>query len=147
MTATRLDHVRAYDAIAVKETINRVAASRAALATRWRERLVAFAPAILDEVARERVVRDDASAAAERDAARDRLLALLTDLACAELRAMRRHVASPARMPNEQLARYVASTFVLVLDWWEASPTPLSARQVNEHFRSLVLPVLGAELG
>ena len=58
---------------------------------------------------------------------------------------MRRRADHPARMSNEQLARYLASTFVLVLDWWEESSVP--ARDANEYFRSLVLPVLEREIG
>jgi hypothetical protein len=143
VSALPQEHVRAYDAIAVKETINRAASSRAATATRWRERLIAFAPAILDEVARE-IVQGDSESAEEREAARERMLDLLTDLVCAELRAMRRSVGT-TRMPNEQLARYLATTFVLVLDWWRESPAP--AREANEYFRSLVLPLLEKEVG
>ena len=145
MTSLQQEHVRAYDAIVVKETINRVTASRAARAARSRERLLAFAPAILDEVVRERVLGDAREDVGEHGAARDRLLGLLTDLACAELRALRR-VAGGERMANEQLARYVASTFVLVLDWWEESDSAVTAREANEYFRSLVLAVLEREL-
>ena len=145
MTSLQQEHVRAYDAIAVKETINRVAGSRAASAARLRERLLAFAPAILDEIVRESVLGDASEGKGEHAAARDRLLGLLTDLACAELRAMRRRVGE--RMPNEQLARFVASTFVLVLDWWEENDAAVTAREANEYFRSLVLPVLEREIG
>ena len=50
-------------------------------------------------------------------------------------------------MPNEQLARFVASTFVLVLDWWEENDAAVTARVANEYCRSLVLPVLEREIG
>jgi AcrR family transcriptional regulator len=45
-------------------------------------------------------------------------------------------------LPPELLARQVAATFALVLDWWvERRPRP-SGREADAHFRALVLPVL-----
>jgi AcrR family transcriptional regulator len=43
-------------------------------------------------------------------------------------------------VPREILARYVASTFVLVLNWWLDCESQLPPKQINELFRSLVLP-------
>jgi hypothetical protein len=42
--------------------------------------------------------------------------------------------------------QYVASTFILVLDWWALSRDPLPPEKIDEHFRSLVLPALEAAL-
>ncbi len=46
------------------------------------------------------------------------------------------------RIPPELLGRYVASTFVLVLNWWVDSRSPLPAKEVNELFRALLVPTL-----
>lgn len=72
-------------------------------------------------------------------------------------RAIERHVAvdisalattrPPQSIPGEILARYVASTFVLVLDWWVDSADALSARQADAAFRALVRPTLDAICG
>lgn len=40
------------------------------------------------------------------------------------------------------LVHYLASTFVLVLNWWIDSQSRLRPREVNELFRSLVLPIV-----
>ena len=48
------------------------------------------------------------------------------------------------RVPASLLADYVVSTFILVLDWWVDSRSTLSPREVDEIFRSLVLPSLSA---
>lgn len=40
------------------------------------------------------------------------------------------------------VVRYVASTFVLVLDWWLESKDPLRPQEVDELFQALVLPTL-----
>ena len=45
-------------------------------------------------------------------------------------------------IPPDLLGRYVASTFVLVLNWWVESKNPLPAQEVNELFRTLILPTL-----
>jgi len=48
--------------------------------------------------------------------------------------------------PPELLARYVASTFVLVLDWWVESNGALRPKDVDGLFRALTLPTLSAIL-
>jgi hypothetical protein len=40
----------------------------------------------------------------------------------------------------------VASTFLLVLNWWAESDEPLPSREVNDLFRSLVLPAVAHAL-
>jgi AcrR family transcriptional regulator len=50
-------------------------------------------------------------------------------------------------IPRDLLVPYVASTFILVLDWWVASRRKLSPEEVNDLFRALVLPALAAGWG
>lgn len=45
-------------------------------------------------------------------------------------------------IPVELLAEFVAGTFVLVLDWWIGARIPMAAVEANEMFRGLVLPSL-----
>jgi ribulose kinase len=47
-------------------------------------------------------------------------------------------------MPSNLLVQYVASTFILVLDWWVGSRSPLPPKEVNDVFRALTLPTLAA---
>jgi AcrR family transcriptional regulator len=47
-----------------------------------------------------------------------------------------------AQIPPDLMAHYLASTFILVLNWWLDSQSRLRPREVNELFRSLVLPIL-----
>lgn len=42
------------------------------------------------------------------------------------------------------LVQYVASTFILVLNWWVESRNPLPPKEVNDLFRELVVPTLAA---
>jgi AcrR family transcriptional regulator len=48
------------------------------------------------------------------------------------------------QIPLDLLVRYIDSTFILVLNWWVENKCPLSAKEVNGLFRSLVLPTLSA---
>ncbi len=47
-------------------------------------------------------------------------------------------------IPTAVLVEYLASTFVLVLEWWLETRSPLSADQANDLFRSLVQSTLTA---
>lgn len=52
----------------------------------------------------------------------------------------------PAQMPPDLFAQYVASTFILVLNWWVENRSPLPPEEINDLFRSLILPTLAATL-
>jgi len=58
----------------------------------------------------------------------------------------RRNFAAPrntdAEIPLDLFAHYLASTFVLVLDWWVDTGAKPSPEEVNEQFRALVTPTL-----
>lgn len=54
---------------------------------------------------------------------------------------------APGRIPTELLAQHIASTFVLVLDWWVDGDCASSPAEADALFRSMVLPALsGARL-
>lgn len=50
------------------------------------------------------------------------------------------------QVPPDLLVQYVASTFILVLNWWVESKSPLPPKEVNDLFRALILPTLDAAL-
>jgi AcrR family transcriptional regulator len=47
-----------------------------------------------------------------------------------------------AQIPADLLVQYVASTFILVLNWWVESSSSLPPGDVNNLFRALILPTL-----
>lgn len=51
---------------------------------------------------------------------------------------------SPRAIPAELLSEYVASTFVLALNWWLDKKMFLPPREINDLFRQLVSPTLGS---
>lgn len=48
----------------------------------------------------------------------------------------------PTQIPADLLVRHLASTFVLVLDWWIERKDALAPKQVDAVFRALVSPIL-----
>lgn len=49
---------------------------------------------------------------------------------------------SPRQTPPELVSAYVASTFVLVLNWWLDTKMRLSPKEINDVFRRLTSPTL-----
>ena len=49
---------------------------------------------------------------------------------------------SPRQIPPEVVSAYVASTFVLVLNWWLDTRMRLPPKEINDVFRRLTLPTL-----
>jgi AcrR family transcriptional regulator len=58
-----------------------------------------------------------------------------------------RHQRNVPEVPRDLLAQHVASTFLLVLNWWAEREEPLPARQANDIFRALILPAVTEVLG
>lgn len=51
---------------------------------------------------------------------------------------------SARHIPTEVISTYVASTFVLVLNWWLDNRMRLAPKEIDEVFRRLTLPTLAA---
>jgi AcrR family transcriptional regulator len=66
----------------------------------------------------------------------------VAELVAAELEGQPNQGSAPCRVPRELLARHVAATFVLVLNWWVDTDSALSAAEINDRFCSLVLPLI-----
>ena len=60
-------------------------------------------------------------------------------------RATRIRARTPRGIPTELVAQHVASTLVLVIDWWVDSDCASSPAEADALFRALVLPALSAE--
>lgn len=67
------------------------------------------------------------------------LMSLVSDMMKKDLR-LGRQSARP--VPAEIVSAYIATTFVLVLNWWLDQRTRLQPKEINEVFRRLTLPTL-----
>jgi AcrR family transcriptional regulator len=162
---TELMHEKRYDAIAVKEILGRADVGRSAFYThfqgkdallasgiheildaawpsRARDGAVWFSLPVLEYVGRRRnashIGMDPQGRAIVHEHLRQVLVArLIDDDAIPAPRGD-----AGAAIPREVVVDYVATTFVLVLNWWIDSRSPLTAREADAVFRSLVMPTL-----
>jgi AcrR family transcriptional regulator len=51
------------------------------------------------------------------------------------------------QIPPDLIVQYMASTFILVLNWWVETSSPLPPKEVNDLFRALTLPTLASRWG
>lgn len=80
----------------------------------------------------------------------DRLELELAALIAADLEQLRQGDSSSrarVEVPSELAARYIASTFIIVLNWWLQRPLPTPSTKADELFRALVLPTLTKAFG
>jgi AcrR family transcriptional regulator len=104
------------------------------------ERLVAFSLPLLQHIdghrrtAGPRMGREGRAIMHER--MEDVLTAVIADEETTTMRASR------AQIPMELVARYVAATFVLVLNRWVETDTAWTPAEADAHFRALVMPTL-----
>jgi AcrR family transcriptional regulator len=75
----------------------------------------------------------------------EHLQEVIADLITEDVRkALQSRRKAVGQIPPAVLVQYVASTFILVLNWWAESRGPLRSQEVNALFRALVLPTLAA---
>jgi AcrR family transcriptional regulator len=164
-----------YDSIAVKEILDRANVGRSTFYMHFRDKddllvsgihdmlssvhstglpssaarhdkLTSFSLPIFEYHEAHRHTGKDRMGTRGRAIAHDHLRRVLTKLLAEEVgRPDRRPRNTGRRVPPALLVQYVASTFILVLNWWLESRSPLSPKEVNDLFRSLVLSTLAAD--
>ena len=104
------------------------------------ERLIWFSLPIFDHHDRHKHAGEVRIGPRGRAVLHEHLRKVLAELIAGDVRKSYRR--GKAQIPPDLLAHYIASTFILVLNWWIDSHSRLRPREVNELFHSLVLPVL-----
>jgi AcrR family transcriptional regulator len=164
-----LAHEKPYDSIAVKEILDRANVGRSTFYTHFQdkhellasgiremlrsiqarprcgspvEQIIAFSLPILEYIGEHRHTDGPRMTPEGQIAMHARLRDLLTNLVYEEIENAVRHGQSPPTIPTQLVARHVASTFVLVLNWWVESRAPLTPLEIDARFRALVLPIL-----
>lgn len=107
------------------------------------ERILSFSLPIFEHLERHRRSGNAKMGVKDQAALHQRLRKMLVELIAEDVgRDSRVAGHGPATIPRDLLVRYVTSTFVLVLNWWVESRNQLSASEVNDLFRGLVMPAL-----
>ena len=64
-----------------------------------------------------------------------------------EVRQALHHAGGRSSIPADLATEYIVTAFILVLNWWVESKSPLSAREVDDVFLALVVPGLTSGCG
>jgi len=169
-----LIHEKAYDAISVREILERANIGRSTFymhfhdkdellvsgirdmlgsvppteppssAKRY-ERIVEFSLPIFKHIGRHRRAGTAKMGARGRAVIHEHLQRVIVERISAEVA----RAVCPRRKASEQLApdlvvQYVATTFILVLNWWVENRNALTPEEVNDLFRRLIMPGLAA---
>lgn len=164
---------KSYDSIAVKEILDRANVGRSTFYMHFRDkddlllsgihdmlepfpastqnpgkdqdRILWFSLPVFEHHYRHAHAWGDRIGARGRAILHERLRKVLADVITDAMRERIRVRRKPARpMPADLLAAYIASTFVVVLNWWLDKKMFLPPKEINDLFRRLVLPTLVA---
>jgi AcrR family transcriptional regulator len=168
-----LIHEKSYDAIVVKEILERANVGRSAFYAHFHdkdallasgihqilharsrrslpsgagrfERAVWFSLPVFEFVSQCRHTADAKMGKTGRVVVHQHLRQILIETIADDVRVMVNRQGADTGMPKDLLVEYIVSTFILVLNWWVESRSPLSPRQVDDLFLSMVLPTLTA---
>jgi AcrR family transcriptional regulator len=164
-----LAHEKPYDSIAVKEILDRADVARSTFYTHFGDKdelldsgihaliqsfhrqrsagagvegVVSFSLPFLEHIDGHRHARGRHMTRNSRLVMHEHLQTVLADDIAEGLRSTRFRAQAAGRIPAELAARHLASTFVLVLNWWTEREPALTPLQVDARFRQLVLPWL-----
>jgi AcrR family transcriptional regulator len=163
-----------YDEIVVKEILDRANVGRSTFYTHYRdkddllasgiqdmlqavhaaqlpasgkpqERVIRFSLPVFEHIHRHRQAGAPGMGARGRAVIHEHLKKVLAGLIAEDLaKCLHGRRKSAGQIPSDLVVQYVASTFVLVLNWWVESNSALRPREVNELFRALTIPTLSA---
>ncbi|MBA2458407.1 MAG: hypothetical protein H0V43_05550 [Gemmatimonadales bacterium] len=116
--------------------------------TKRYERLIWFSLPIFKFLERHRHTAGGRIGTRDRAVIHGHLREALADLIADDLRKdMHGRPSTTGRVPPDLLIQYVASTFILTLNWWMETRSPLPPKDADDVFRALILPTLSAALG
>lgn len=162
-----------YDAIAVKEILDRADVARSTFYTHFAdkdellvsgihdvlrsgeadatsgtpgERLVWFSRPVLEHIAEHRLAGEARMGRRGRAVLHRHLRRTLREAVSDRLHREPGAAGRHGATAPELVVEFIVSNFALVLDWWVESGSALTAVQADQLFRSLVLPALGGPL-
>jgi hypothetical protein len=117
----------------------RTAQGHASATSRGDERIIAFSRPVFEHIHWHQRTSDTPMTPRTWALLHQRLRGVLVDSIATEIRAQPKSRRT-APIPPELLAEYVVATFIVVLGWWLQKSNALSPAEVDDVFRTLVLP-------
>jgi AcrR family transcriptional regulator len=110
-----------------------------------RDRILWFSLPIFEHHHQHRHAGGDRIGPRGRAILHDHLRKVLAEVIAGAIKKSTRDGRKPSRtIPVDLLCEYVASTFVLVLNWWLDKGMPQSPAEINDVFHKLIAPTLAA---
>ena len=107
------------------------------------ERILSFSLPVFENIHHHRHARTAMMGARGRAVVHEHLQKVVAERITEDMRQqLQGRRKSTTRVPQHLLVQCVASTFILVLNWWAESRTPLPAKEADAVFRALVVPTL-----
>lgn len=167
-------HEKDYDSLAIKEILYRANVGRSTFYTHFRnkdellasliyerlhsiqpkrlpasakphERIISFSLTFFENHGQRRHGGEANMGRRARAILHEHLHKAVAELVAAEVRIAFQGRRKPA-VPSGLLVQHIASTFILVLNWWGESRHPLPPKDINDLFRALILPALARAL-
>ena len=163
-----------YDAISVKQILDRANVGRSTFYMHYRDKdellvsgmldllrevqvpptaskldrhgeIIAFSLPVFEHVEKQLSMRRSKMGSKGRATLHEQLQTILGEMIEDRIKAAFSAHRKPGKgIPPDLLASFVASTFVLVLNWWVEGDKPPSAQEANSIFQALVVPALTA---
>jgi AcrR family transcriptional regulator len=127
----------------IHEMRRAVHAAEVALSEKKDERIIRFSRAVFEHIHWHRHVGTAGMGTRGRAIIHEHLRKVLAEQIANDLsKVFHSRRRTLGQVPLDLLVQYVASTFVLVLNWWVDSNSQLRPKEVNDVFRALTLPIL-----
>jgi len=146
--STFYTHFRDKDDLLVngmRDILNSIRTAKVPPSGSWREKLLWFSLPIYEHVDEHRRRNRLKIGPRGRIVLHEQLQRVLVELTSSSMKSeiqMRRKELDP--IPADLLIQHLASTFILVLNWWVERKDDLAPKQVDAIFRALVSPILTA---
>lgn len=164
---------KSYDAIAVREILERANVGRSTFYTHFQDKdallascmhdmlhsvrsppplsvakrpedLVRFSLPIFEHIHEHRRTARGGMDTRARVIIHEHLRSVLAELIVGDVRkAYNGRCEAAGQIPHDLLVQYITSTFIVVLNWWVDSKSSLRPKEVNDLFGALIRPTLG----
>lgn len=127
----------------IHDMIGSVYTTKAPSAVKKQERLIRFSLPIFEHIHHHRHIGSARMGVRGRAVIHEHLRKAVAELIATDVKKdLQSHRKTAGQIPSDLLVQYVASTFILVLNWWIESRSPLPPNDINNLFRELILPTL-----